>query len=386
MLSRVANSLYWMSRYIERADNTARLVDVNLQLLLDIRRLDDQTLAGLWMPIVQSTGDDELFRQLHTHATGEDVTEFLVFETANANSIVSSINQARENARMVRDQLTVEFWEELNRLYLFVHSPAARRLWHNGPHEFFLEVKNSSLLLNGLANATVVRNEGWNFMQAGCFLERADKTSRILDVRHTSVPARGQPGTVSQEDALGWSAVLRSCSAWDAYKALHGAEVQPAHVAEFLLLSDNFPRSVRFCVRALDAALRRISGIAGDRFSNDAEKLAGRLLAELSFSSADDVFAVGLHTYVDQLQGRLNDVGNALFQTYIFQAFHTLEDYELRQQEEQQQQQSEAVFISSGGAQSCCAHRPPAAPLESAARQRPSSPNSAQRTTTTHGA
>lgn len=339
MLSRVANSLYWMSRYIERADNTTRLVDVNLQLLLDIRRLDDQTLAGLWMPIVQSTGDDELFHQLHSRATGEDVTEFLVFETANPNSIVSSINQARENARMVRDQLTVEFWEELNRLYLFVHSPAARRLWRNGPHEFFLEIKNSSLLLNGLANATVVRNEGWNFMQAGCFLERADKTSRILDVRHTSVPARGKPGHVSQEDALGWSAVLRSCSAWDAYKVLHGAEVQPSHVAEFLLLSDNFPRSVRFCVRMLDAALRRISGVPGDRFSNDAEKIAGRLLAELSFSSADDVFNVGLHNYIDQLQGRLNDIGNALFQTYIFQAFHTLEDYELRQQEEQQQQQ-----------------------------------------------
>ena len=338
MLSRVANSLYWLSRYIERADNTARLVDVNLQLLLDIRRIDDQTLAGLWMPIVQSTGDDALFHQLHSQATGEDVTEFLVFETANPNSIISSINQARENARMVRDQLTVEFWEELNRLYLFLHSPAARRLWHSGPHEFFLEIKNSSLLLNGLANATVVRNEGWNFMQAGCFLERADKTSRILDVRHASVPARGKPGTVSQEDALGWSAVLRSCSAWDAYKALHGAEVQPAYIAEFLILSDNFPRSVRFCVRALDSALRRISGVAGDRFSNDAEKLAGRLLAELSFSSADDVFAVGLHTYIDQLQGRLNDIGGALFQTYICQAFHTLEDYELRQQEEQQQQ------------------------------------------------
>jgi uncharacterized alpha-E superfamily protein len=338
MLSRVANSLYWLSRYIERADNTARLVDVNLQLLLDIRRLDDQTLAGLWMPIVQSTGDDTLFHRLHTRASGEDVTEFLVFEAANPNSIVSSINQARENARMVRDQLTVEFWEELNRLYLFLHSPTARRLWRSDPHEFFLEVKNSSLLLNGLANATVVRNEGWNFMQAGCFLERADKTSRILDVRHASVPARGAPRTISQEDALGWSAVLRSCSAWDAYKALHGAEVQPAYVAEFLLLSDNFPRSVRFCVRALDAALRRISGVAGDRFSNDAEKLAGRLLAELSFSSVDDIFAVGLHTYIDQLQTRLNDIGGALFQTYIFQAFHTLEDYELRQQEEQQQQ------------------------------------------------
>lgn len=339
MLSRVANSLYWLSRYIERADNTARLVDVNLQLLPDIRRLDDQTIAGLWMPIVQSTGDDALFQSLHTDATGADVTEFLVFETANPNSIVSSINEARENARMVRDQVTVEFWEELNRLYLFLHSPAARRLWQHSPHEFFLEVKNSSLLLNGLANATVVRNEGWSFMQAGCFLERADKTSRILDVRHISVPEKGTPTLVLQEAALGWSAVLRSCSGWDAYRALHGAEIQPAYVAEFLLLSDSFPRSVRFCVRALDAALRRISGTADDRFSNDAEKLAGRLLAELSFSSPEDIFAVGLHTYIDQLQGRLNDIGQALFQTYIFQAFQTLDDYQLRQQEEQQQQQ-----------------------------------------------
>ncbi|MBI2518216.1 MAG: alpha-E domain-containing protein [Opitutae bacterium] len=338
MLSRVANSLYWMSRYIERADNTARLVDVNLQLLLDIRRLDDQTLAGHWMPIVQSSGDDDLFLSLHPRATGESVTEFLVFQPENPNSIVSSIGQARENARMVRDQLTVEFWEELNRLYLFLHSPRARAAWRASPHDFFLEIKNSSLVLNGLATATVVRNEGWNFMQAGCYLERADKTSRILDVRHASVPARGSPGAVSQDDALGWSAVLRSCSGWDAYKALHGAEVQPAYVAEFLLLTDNFPRSVRFCVRALDASLRRISGTAGDRFSNDAEKLAGRLLAELSFSSPADVFSSGLHTYIDELQAKLNAIGDALFQAYIFQPFQTLEDYELRQQEEQQQQ------------------------------------------------
>jgi uncharacterized alpha-E superfamily protein len=338
MLSRVANSLYWLSRYVERADNTARLVDVNLQLLPDIRRLDDQTLAGLWMPIVESTGDETLFQSLHETATGADVTEFLVFEAANPNSIISSINHARENARMVRDQLTVEFWEELNRLYLFLNSPAARRTWDHGPHELCVEVKNSSLLLNGLANSTVVRNEGWSFMQAGCFLERADKTSRILDVRHTSVPERGTPRAVSQEDALGWSAILRSCSAWDAYKALHGAEVHPAQIAEFLLLSDNFPRSVRFCVRALDAALRRISGTSSDRFSNQAEKLAGRLLAELSFSSPEDIFAIGLHAYIDQLQARLNDIGNALFQTYIFHAFQTLEDYQLRQQEEQQQQ------------------------------------------------
>lgn len=338
MLSRVANSLYWMSRYIGRAENTARLVDVNLQLLLDMRKLDDKALSGHWMPILQSTGDEELFKQLHSRATGKTVTEYLVFQAENTNSILSSIGQARENARMIRDQITAELWEELNRLYLFLHSPNARALWRQSPHEFFSEIKNSALLLQGLTDGTVMRNEGWHFVQCGRYLERADKTSRILDVRHASLPERGPPTEVSQADALGWSAVLRSCSAWDAYKALHGAEVQPAHVAGFLLLSDLFPRSVRFCVREIDTALHRISGVAGDRFSNDAEKLAGRLLAELSYSTVDEIFDHGLHSYIDMLQAKLNAIGEALFQAYIFQPFQALEDDQLRQQEEQQQQ------------------------------------------------
>src|SRR5471030_2129936 len=137
MLSRVAHNLYWMSRYIERAENIARLVDVNLQLLLDVRNLNDRTLAEYWQPIVQSTGDDERFFELHPKATGRNVTEFLVFQPENANSIVSSISSARENARTVRDQLTVEYWEELNRLYLLVNSPRARELWAASPQDFF---------------------------------------------------------------------------------------------------------------------------------------------------------------------------------------------------------------------------------------------------------
>jgi uncharacterized alpha-E superfamily protein len=338
MLSRVANSLYWMSRYIGRAENTARLVEVNLQLLLDYRKLDDKTLAGLWTPIVESTGDDELFHSIHARATGKNVTEFLVFQPENTNSILGSVSQARENARMIRDQITAELWEELNRLYLFLHSPQARALWRNSPHEFFQEIKNCALLLQGLTDATVVRNEGWYFVQCGRYLERADKISRILDVRHASLPERGLPNAASQEDVLAWSAVLRSCSAWDAYKAAHGAEVLPAPVAELLLLSDDFPRSVRFCAREIDAALRRISGVAVDKFSNNAEKLAGRLLAELSFNSVEEIFDYGLHAYIDSLQYKLNAIGEALFQAYIFQSFQTLDDDQLRQQEEQQQQ------------------------------------------------
>ncbi len=339
MLSRVANSLYWMSRYIERAESIARLVDVNLQLLLDFRNLDDAMLQAHWMPIVQSSGDEDMFRSLHPRTTGQTVTDFLVFEPRNSNSIYSAVVQARENARMVRDQITAEIWEEINRIYLFLNSPTAQKEWRQSPYDFFQTIKSSSLLLQGLTDSTVVRNEGWFFIQAGRYLERADKTSRILDVRHASLPARGFPvASPTQAEALGWSAVLRSCSAWDAYKALHGAEIQPALVAEFLLLSDDFPRSVRFAVRHLDAALRRISGVADGRFCNDAEKLAGRLLAELQFSTAEDIFDIGLHTYIDITQAKLNAIGDALFQAYIFQPFQTPEDHELRQQEEQQQQ------------------------------------------------
>jgi len=340
MLSRVANGLYWMSRYVERAENTARLVDVNLQLLLNLRNLNDSTLAGHWVPIVQSTGDEELFFNLYPNASGSNVAEFFIFQEANPNSIVSAIGQARENARTVRDQITGELWEALNRLYLFLHSPAARRLWNDNPHDFFTDIRNGSLLLQGMADATVVRNEGWLFMQLGRYLERADKTSRILDARQASVAAGDTPAAPThQADVLAWSAMLRSCSAWDAYKALHGAEVQPLQVAEFLLLSEDFPRSVRFCVQQLNAALRRISGVAEGRFSNDAEKHCGRLLAELQFSAGADLFAPDLHTYIDRLQAKLNAIGDALFQAYIFQPFQHGSDHEWQQQEEQQQQQ-----------------------------------------------
>ncbi|HTY87191.1 MAG TPA: alpha-E domain-containing protein [Candidatus Acidoferrum sp.] len=338
MLSRVAHSLYWMARYIERAENIARLVDVNLQLLLDLPGLDEKKLVAYWLPIVQSTGDEAAFLNLYHKASAPAVTEFLVFQTENPNSILQSICQARENARMVRDQLTLELWEELNRLYLFVRSPQARDLWRRSPSEFFQEIKSGSLHLVGIINATLVHNEGWWFVQAGQFLERADKTTRILDVRYETLPERGAPLTVNPTNALEWSAVLRSCSAWDAYRTIYGADVHPRLVAQFLLLNDNFPRSVRFCVTELNRAVRRISGVAEGHFCNDAEKLTGRLLAELQFSTAEEIFDRGLHRYLDETQTRLNDIGDALFRTYIFEPFQDAGADLLVQQEEQQQQ------------------------------------------------
>jgi uncharacterized alpha-E superfamily protein len=338
MLSRVAHSLYWMARYIERAENIARLVDVNLQLLLDLRELDEKQLAAYWLPIVQATGDDKEFFKLHKRATGQAVTEFLVFQNENPNSIVQSICAARENARMVRDQLTLELWEELNRLYLFVRSPQARKVWDRSPSEFFQEIKAGSLHLIGIASATLLHDEGWWFVQTGQFLERADKTTRILDVRHETLPEKGAPKIVSQTNTLEWAAVLRSCSAWDAYKTFYGADMNPRLVAEFLLFNDSFPRSVRFCVSELNRAVRRISGVAEGNFSNDAEKLTGRFLAELQFSTVDEIFDRGLHKYLDEAQTKLNDIGEALFRAYIFQPFQNPDGEHMVQQEEQQQQ------------------------------------------------
>ena len=185
----------------------------------------------------------------HQRATAAAVAEFMVFRQENPNSIVSSICQARENARMVRDQITVETWEELNRLYLFILSTDARQMWLDSPTDFFNAVKASSLQLIGLSYATHIHNEGWWFSQAGRFIERADKTSRILDVRYHTLPERGLPKSVSQTEALEWSAILRSCSAWDAYKSIYGAEVHPRDVADLLLLNEDFP--------ALGSLLRR---------------------------------------------------------------------------------------------------------------------------------
>ncbi len=338
MLSRVANSLYWMSRYIERAENIARILDVNLQLLLDYRTMNATQVREHWLPIVQTTGDQAVFVERNQSATAGAVAEFMVFAEDNPNSLVSSVCQARENARMVRDQIAVESWVELNRLYLFVRSPQARRMWQDSPMDFFNEIKASSLQLIGLSSATHIHNEGWWFSQAGRFIERADKTSRILDIRYHSLPARGLPQTVSPTEALGWTAIVRSCSAWDAYKSIYGGEVHPRSVAEFLVLNEDFPRSIRFCVDELNSALRHISGVAEGRFSNEAEKLAGRLVAELQFSTVEELYENGLHDYLDKTQIKLNDIGDALFNAYIFQAFVPGEGCMFVQQEEQQQQ------------------------------------------------
>ncbi len=215
MLSRVANSLYWLGRYFERAENIARLLDVNLQLLLDVEKPDDATLAEHWTSLLSSSGDAELFRQHFAKADAASVTEFMTFATANPNSILSCTLAARENARMIRDRISLEMWETVNDLHLFLHSLEARTLWQHSPSEFYARIKNASHLFQGLTAATFPHDEGYNFIQLGRYIERADKTIRLLDLKyHILLPAPTDVG--GAVDTAQWRSALRCASALEA--------------------------------------------------------------------------------------------------------------------------------------------------------------------------
>jgi uncharacterized alpha-E superfamily protein len=317
MLSRVADSLYWMSRYAERAENIARILDVNLQLMLDLPKLGPEEQKALWEPVLRSTGDHEDFDKHYKATSSENVIDFLTLNTKNSNSILNCITTARENARHVREQISLEMWEEINRTYLWMKGATLKKIQKQGPYEFFTAVKNASHLFQGITDGTMTHGEDWDFIQVGKYLERADMTTRILDANDEIFITR--PANNSHTSGtLQWSAILRSCSSHDAYRKFYVAQVEPDKVVEFLILNEFFPRSIRFSAGALDEALRRISGCKDEHFTNHAEKLTGRLVAELNYSALEDIKTVGMHKYMDELQIKLNSIGEAIFQTYLF--------------------------------------------------------------------
>lgn len=335
MLSRVADSLYWMSRYIERAENTARLLDVNLQLMLDFEGLDDSALTGHWEPILNSSGNSELFHELYSTPNSRAVTEFLTFNPENPNSILSCINIARENARMVRDQISAEMWEIINDIYHKLRNRSAESIWQEGPYQFYEDLKSDSLLFQGYAEATFTHDQGYKFLQVGKYLERADQTSRIIDIKHhMTLPDPDDRG--GAVDIAQWMAVLRACSAFEAYHHRYAVDVQPRNVAEFLILSPNFPRSIRFCLSALDYHMRSITSTAEGQFSNQAEQLSGRIRSEIIYTTIEEVMDHGLNPWLDRFQKKLIQLNNAILECYVYQPAIDI-SLEIEQQQQQQQ-------------------------------------------------
>lgn len=312
MLSRVADSLYWLSRYIERAENVARFIDVNLQLMLDL----PAGASEQWKPLVITTGDDGPFAERYQEdATRENVVQFLTFDKENPNSIVSCLRAARENARSVREIISSEMWEQVNVFYLMVHEATATTRVRESPYEFFREIRMASHLFEGLTNATMSHDEAWHFCRMGRLLERADKTSRMVDVKYfLLLPSVADVGTPF--DDIQWAAVLRSISALEMYRRRY-QDLSRDRIVEFLLLDREFPRSLHSCLIKADESLHAVSGTPIGSFGNPAEQHLGQLRAELAYAHITDIIGSGLHEFLDAFQIKLNLVGESIFATFF---------------------------------------------------------------------
>ena len=343
MLSRVANSLYWMSRYIERAENISRLLDVNLQLMLDFVNLDDQQLKEHWLPILRSAGDEETFFKYYTVANSQTVTEYMTFREENPNSVICCLFSARENARQIRDQISLEMFEALNECYLFLKSKNSREIWDSGAHEFYGQIKKYSHLFQGLTNSTFSRNEGYEFIQIGKFVERADKTTRILDIKyHILLPHVTDVG--GAVDAAQWQAVLRSASALEAYRRFNVADITPRKVAEFLIFSEAFPRSIRYSLQRVDHYLHLLADTEDDEYITGEERAFGKLLSDMNFLSVEDVMNSGLHEYLEVIQKTLDRIDDYIYMTFMYHPpIDMAAEIRLHQQELQQQQQHDVA-------------------------------------------
>lgn len=311
MLSRVADSVYWMSRYVERAENVARFIEVNFQLTLDSPFIEDKQ----WEPLVNTSGDHEDFTRRYGSATQENVLKFLITDPQNPNSILSCVRAARENARTVREIISSEMWLHLNKFYLLMNATAADPRSLESPQELLNEVKLASHLFTGITDATMTHNEAWNFSRLSRMLERADKTSRILDVKYyillSSVEDVGTP-----IDDIQWAAVLRSASAFEMYRKRHG-RISPRGVVEFLMLDREFPRAIQFCLLAAQGSLHAISGTPMGTFRFPPERLLGQLCSDLSFASVDEIISGGLHEYLDELQTKMNQLGSGIHDMFF---------------------------------------------------------------------
>jgi uncharacterized alpha-E superfamily protein len=350
MLSRVADSIYWMARYVERAENLARLLLSTQDLLLDAgaEGVDE---AQFWRPILATTGDEEAYAKLHKKVKGKDVIDFLVLRADNPNSMLNSIRAARENARTVRDQISDEIWESLNSLKLFVESAEGKTMHRTQSAAFYERVLRGSYQFQGIADSTTPRGETWHFLRLGTCLERADKMSRLLDTC-SAISMEMPPHP--QARPLRWAALLRSCSAWHAFQAEH-SKLDPKMIIEYLLLDETFPRSVACCVVELHQTLQRLCGVGSLHHMPAPVRHAGRLRSDLAYVMVEDVLEAGLHEYIDTLQTRLNDIGAAIFQTFVLYAdappvaeeaathalgaFHSHHDEDAQVQQQQQQQQ-----------------------------------------------
>ena len=314
MLSRTADHLFWMNRYTERAENTARLLDVNYQTSL-LPQSEAVALAG-WQGLLSISELLPSYKAKHGEVRAKAVMDFMVKDESNPSSILSCLNAARENARAVRGTLTTEVWETQNQTWLEVKRMIKAGEFEQDPSQFFEWVKFRSHLSRGVALGTMMMDESLQFMRLGTFLERADNTARLVDVKFHAVESDFY-GTANSRDLeydfYHWSAILRSVSGFEVYRKVYRDVIKPERVAELLILRADMPRSLHASLNEVVANLRLLA----NDLSDETLRRAGKLRADLQYGSIDEILATGLHAYLTQFLDRVNELGARISRDFL---------------------------------------------------------------------
>jgi uncharacterized alpha-E superfamily protein len=315
MLSRTADHLFWMARYMERAENTARMLDVNYQtsLLPQSADMNEQGWQGL-LSISELTSS---FSQKYAEVNARDVMKFMVRDETNSSSILACLRAARENARAVRGALTTEVWETQNQTWLEFNRMLGEGAFEHDPGTFFEWVKFRSHLSRGVTLGTMLQDEALYFLRIGTFLERADNTARLLDVKFHALAAEyfgaGNVKEREEVDFYHWSAILRSVSGFEIYRKVYRNVIRPERVAELLILRPDMPRSLAACMNEVVANLQLVANLQ----SVETQRRAGRLRADLQYGRIDEILATGLHAYLSGFLDRVNDLGAGIGRDFL---------------------------------------------------------------------
>jgi len=320
MLSRVAENLYWISRYVERAENVARLLDVGFHLELDATGIAGEGAAlGPIESVLTILACRDAFKRTHSGAEKDrdTVLRFLTFERQNSHSILSMLARARENARATQETLSGEAWSHVNQVYLYLCSRKAQRRFAASPPRFFDTIKRACILFDGLVDGTLPRAEVFHFLQLGRYLERVNQISRILNVRLGGV-GEGREVADFTLPIVHWSSLLRSCSAYETYLRENHERIDPEGVVRYLVLDPDFPRAMRFCVARCCQSLHEIAGGDDDEYGTEAERRLGRLDSELRYIDVDEIFSQGLSKFLTGIQDSCNRIGDEIHHAYFF--------------------------------------------------------------------
>jgi uncharacterized alpha-E superfamily protein len=316
MLSRVADALFWMSRYLERAEYIARLLDVCFHLDLDLRGVLSGPRELHWTSLAAILQEQVPVLNESRTSPQAAISRWLTFDTDNPNSIMSCVARARSNARSIRGKISSPMWRELNKLYWQLRDPEFSARAIESPHDYYQAVECGSFLFQGVCDALLTHDEGWQYLQLGKLLERADKTLRLLDNQYHFLLELTNPADLSLSNLL-WASVLRGCSAYQSYQMLYVGRIDPERVVEFLLLHPQFPRSVRYCMEAAAHAVAEIEGPVLGRGTSKADRILGRVLSDLQFAELDQILQGGLHEFLASILNRCSQVSHAIQDQYF---------------------------------------------------------------------